>query len=142
MKRSFAFLAAVAATALAPSAGLAQEQDLTVLPPAQNGYQPQTTEWGEPDFRGGWPIDHLNGRTPLQRDPKYGNRAYLTDEEFAQRDAEVQVLSRRYESEEEKGTMGIGHWAEVASANRRTSWITSPANGRLPEYTAEGKRLS
>ncbi len=28
--------------------------------------------------------------------------------------------------------MGIGHWAEVAAANRRTSWITSPASGQLP----------
>ena len=142
MKRSLSLLAAVTAVALAPAAAPAQERDLTVLEPVPQGYKAKTTSWGEPDFRGGWPIDHLNGRTPLQRDPKYGNRAYLTDEEFAQRDAEVQVLSRRYESEEEKGTMGIGHWAEVASANRRTSWITSPANGRLPEYTAEGKRLS
>ena len=142
MKRSLSLLAAVAAVGLGPAAAPAQERDLTVLEPVPQGYKAKTTSWGEPDFRGGWPIDHLNGRTPLQRDPKYGNRAYLTAEEFAQRDAEVQVLSRRYESEEEKGTMGIGHWAEVASANRRTSWITSPANGRLPEYTAEGKRLS
>ncbi len=141
MKRSVALLAALAASTVSLPA-VAQEPDLTVLSPVPQDYKAKTTEWGEPDFRGGWPIDHLNGRTPLQRDPKYGNRAYLTEEEFAQRDAEVQVLARRYESEEEKGTMGIGHWAEVANANRRTSWITSPANGRLPEYTAEGKRLA
>lgn len=142
MKRSLSLLVAVAGAVLVPAIGVAQEQDLTVLAPVPQGYKAKTTSWGEPDFRGGWPIDHLNGRTPLQRDPKYGNRAYLTDEEFAQRDQEVQVLARRYQSEDEKGTMGIGHWAEVAAANRRTSWITSPANGRLPEYTAEGKRLS
>jgi hypothetical protein len=142
MTRSLALLAAVAACALAPAAGLAQQQDLTVLTPVPKDYEAKKTSWGEPDFRGGWPIDHLNGRTPLQRDPKYGNRAYLTDEEFAARDAEVQVLAQRYQSEDAKGTMGIGHWAEVANANRRTSWITSPANGRLPEYTAEGKRMS
>ena len=142
MKRSLSLLAAVTAVALAPAAAPAQERDLTVIEPVPQGYKAKTTSWGEPDFRGGWPIDHLNGRTPLQRDPKYGNRAYLTDEEFAERDAQVQQLARRYENEDEKGTMGIGHWAEVASANRRTSWITSPANGRLPEYTAEGKRLA
>ena len=142
MKRSLSLLAAVTAVALAPAAAPAQERVLTVIEPVPQGYKAKTTSWGEPDFRGGWPIDHLNGRTPLQRDPKYGNRAYLTDEEFAERDAQVQQLARRYENEDEKGTMGIGHWAEVASANRRTSWITSPANGRLPEYTAEGKRLA
>jgi hypothetical protein len=105
-------------------------------------YKAKKTSWGEPDFRGGWPIDHLNGRTPLQRDPKYGNRAYLTDEEFAERDKEVQALAKRYENEDKEGKMGIGHWAEVANANRRTSWITSPENGRLPAFTAEGKRLA
>jgi hypothetical protein len=131
---------ALAATVALPAA--AQEQDLTVLPPAQNGYQPQTTEWGEPDFRGGWPIDHLNGRTPLQRDPQYGDRIFLTDAEFAERSETVAELARRYENEDSSGTMGIGHWAEVAAANRRTSWIVSPANGRLPEFTAEGKRLA
>jgi hypothetical protein len=142
MRKSLALLTAVAAVALAPTAALAQPADLTQIAPVPTDYKAKTTSWGEPDLRGGWPIDHLNGRTPLQRDPKYGNRAYLTDEEFAQRDQEVQVLARRYESEEEQGTMGIGHWAEVANANRRTSWITSPSNGRLPEYTAEGKRLA
>ena len=120
----------------------AQETDLTVLPPAQNGYRPATTEWGEPDFRGGWPIDHLNGRTPFQRDPKHGDRIFLTDEEFAEREEMVAELERRYENEDTQGKMGIGHWAEVAAANRRTSWIVSPADGRLPAYTAEGKRRS
>ena len=120
----------------------AQEADLTVLPPAQNGYKPATTEWGEPDFRGGWPIDHLNGRTPFQRDPKHGDRIFLTDEEFAEREEMVAELERRYENEDTQGKMGIGHWAEVAAANRRTSWIVSPADGRLPAYTAEGKRRS
>ena len=142
MMRSLTLLAAVAAGALIPAAGMAQQQDLTVLSPVPTDYRAKQTEWGEPDFRGGWPIDHLNGRTPLQRDPKYGNRAYLTDEEFAARDAEVQALSQRYQNEDSEGRMGIGHWAEVANANRRTSWITSPANGRLPAYTAEGQRLA
>jgi len=142
MTRSLTVLALAATAALVAAPGVAQERDLTVLVPVPQDYQAAKTAWGEPDFRGGWPIDHLNGRTPLQRDPKYGNRAYLTDEEFAQRDAEVQQLAQRYQNEDSQGKMGIGHWAEVASANRRTSWITAPANGRLPEYTAEGKRLA
>src|SRR5690606_14148239 len=49
---------------------------------------------------------------------------------------------KRYETEDAADKLGIGHSAEVAAANRRTSWLTSPANGRLPAYTAEGKRQS
>lgn len=139
-------LAAVAAPAVLalglPAAAPAQEGDLTVLPVAQNGYHPKTTEWGEPDFTGGWPIDFLNGRTPLQRDPKHGNRIFLTDEEFAERDTMVQQLEKRYENEDADNKLGIGHWAEVGGANRRTSWIVSPSDGRLPAYTEEGKRRS
>ena len=76
--RKSLWLAGLAAALVLPAAASA-EQDLTKLPPAENGFKPKKTEWGEPDFRGGWPIDSLNGRTPLQRDPKYGNRQLLTD---------------------------------------------------------------
>ena len=140
--RPFALLTAVGALACATAPAVAQETDLTAVPEVPKTYKAKTTPWGEPDFRGGWPIDHLNGRTPLQRDPKHGNRVFLTDEEFAERDAAVDQLAKRYENEDESGRMGIGHWAEVAAANRRTSWIVSPANGRLPEFTPEGQRLS
>src|SRR5687768_12664304 len=106
MKRSLTLLAAVAICAWAPVASLAQEVDLTVVQPVPTTYRAKQTAWGEPDFRGGWPIDHLNGRTPLQRDPAQGNRAYLTDEEFGARDQAVQALARRYENEDSQGTMG------------------------------------
>lgn len=135
-----ALLPLVALVLSAPA--LAQDEDLTVLPAASDDYRPSQTAWGEPDLRGGWPIDHLNGRTPLQRDPAMGNRQLLTQEEYAARAQAVEALEQRYQNEDSSGTMGIGHWAEVASANRRTSWITAPENGRLPAYTAEGERLS
>lgn len=137
------FLSAVALTlALASGSAVAQEEDLTRLPPASDDYRPSQTPWGEPDLRGGWPIDHLNGRTPLQRAAEHGNRQLLTQEEYAARAEAVEALEQRYQNEDTSGTMGIGHWAEVAAANRRTSWITAPADGRLPAYTAEGDRLS
>ncbi|QZH75224.1 MAG: hypothetical protein JY451_00905 [Erythrobacter sp.] len=127
---------------LASGPAHAQDEDLTQLPAPSNEYQPARTSWGEPDFRGGWPIDHLNGRTPFQRPPEFGDRQLLTEEEFAARAETVAALEQRYQNEDSSGTMGIGHWAEVAAANRRTSWITSPANGQLPAYTPEGQRLS
>ena len=39
------------------------------------------TSWGEPDISGMWPINHLVTNR-LQRDPKLGDRLYLTDQEF------------------------------------------------------------
>ncbi len=126
----------------APLAVSAQEEDLTVVPAVPADYRPALTSWGEPDLRGGWPIDHLNGRTPLQRAEEHGNRVFLTEEEFAEREGMVEQLAQRYQNEDESGTMGIGHWAEVSPANRRTSWIVDPPNGRLPAYTEEGKRQS
>ena len=131
-----------AAALVAPAALLAQEEDLTQLPAPSDDYRPATTSWGEPDFRGGWPIDHLNGRTPLMRPAEYGNRQLLNEEEYAERLGMVEQLEQRYQNEDSSDTMGIGHWAEVAAANRRTSWITSPADGQLPAYTAEGQRRS
>jgi len=120
----------------------AQEADLSVVPVPSDAYAPAKTPWGEPDFRGGWPIDHLNSRTPLERDPALGTRVFLTEEEFAAREETVAQLAQRYENEDAKNTLGIGHWAEVYPANRRTSWIIDPPDGRLPARTEEGTRLS
>lgn len=134
-------LALLLAALTLPGSAWAQE-DLTRLPDPSDSYRPALTSWGEPDFRGGWPIDHLNGRTPLQRDPALGDRQLLTEQEYAERAEVVEALEQRYANEDESGTMGMGHWAEVAAANRRTSWITAPANGQLPALTPEGQRLS
>ncbi len=138
--RSASFL--VASLALLTAGGAVAQEDLTQLPAPSNDFRPSLTSWGEPDFRGGWPIDHLNGRTPFQRPAEYGNRQLLTEKEYNERAQAVAQLEQRYENEESEGTMGMGHWAEVAAANRRTSWITAPANGQLPAYTPEGQRLS
>ena len=141
MRAAVKLLLATGVAVLSATALPAQE-DLTQLPAPSDEFRPEQTAWGEPDLRGGWPIDHLNGRTPLQRAAEHGDRQLLTQEEFAARSETVEQLGQRYQNEEASGTMGIGHWAETADANRRTSWITSPADGRLPAFTQEGQRLS
>ena len=115
--------------------------DPTVLPPVSDDYRPATTAWGDPDLRGGWPIDHLNG-LPLQRTPEQGNRHFLTDEEFATRQARIDTLAARYETEDSSGAMGQGHWVEMGEGSRRTSLLVHPQNGRMPAFTPEGQRLS
>jgi hypothetical protein len=104
-------------------------------------YVPPRTAWGDPDLTGMWPIDKLNG-TPVQRPESFGERRYLTDEEFAERVERLRGLNARYDDEIATNKMGIGHWAEMGEPNRLTSLIMEPSNGRLPALTAEGERRS
>ncbi len=134
-------LAVAAAIAPAASAQQSVPADLTAVPPVPGDYRPKTTAWGDPDLRGRWPIDHLNG-TPLQRDPAQGDRVFLTEEEMAARRQRVEAAAARYENEDSQDRLGQGHWVEMGVASRRTSLIVSPANGRLPDMTEEGKRRS
>jgi hypothetical protein len=123
-------LLAAAAAALLSASG-AQTQDQTWSQP--------TTPWGEPDIRGMWPIGHLTG-TPLQRPDQFGERLYLTDEEFAEKEGRLATQAARYDTEDAANKIGMGHWAETGDPNRLTSLIVSPANGRIPPLTEEGQR--
>ena len=131
-------LLAMAIAAASPAAW-AQQKDLVTVPPVPHAYHPKKTPWGEPDLRGTWPIDHLNF-TPLQRTAAQGDRAFLTDEEYAARVKQLTERAGQYADEEKKGKLGMGHWVEVGTPNRRTSLLIVPANGQLPAQTAEGKR--
>ncbi|MGI4880556.1 MAG: hypothetical protein ACRYG4_24080 [Janthinobacterium lividum] len=113
--------------------------DLTVLPPVPKTYVPKKTSWGDPDFRGIWPIDHLGG-LPLQRTVEQGNRVFLNDEEYAEREKRMERSRNAAETETKANKLGMGNWVEMTGAGRRTSLLIDPANGRLPELTEEGKR--
>jgi hypothetical protein len=103
------------------------------------------TAWGDPDLQGIWPASELIG-VPLQRDPALGTRAYLTDEEFAQRQKQA---SRQAESDSEEfvapagggdGTGPPNHWLERGTPQRQASLIVDPPNGRMPAMTPDGER--
>ena len=96
-------------------------------PPAK--WTPALTAWGDPDLTGVWPVTHLNG-TPVQRPAEFGERRLLTDQEFAKRQADIAANRIRL----------AGAWAEVGEANRLTSLVVDPPNGRLPALTDEGRR--
>jgi len=102
------------------------------------------TAWGDPDLQGMWPIINLIS-TPFQRDPKYGDRLYLSDEEYAQTQERLAARDKRYQDEIKSNKMGMGHWAEASHHNeaaRLTSLIREPADGRFPELTDRGKELA
>jgi hypothetical protein len=105
-------------------------------------WQQPKTEWGDPDLQGIWPIQHMT-LTPLERPVEFGTRAFLTDEEFAERTRSVAARNERYNSEIAQDSMGQGHWAEAGQVpQRQASLIVDPPNGRLPELTAAGKAKS
>ncbi len=111
---------------------------------ADGAWQQPRTAWGDPDLQGMWPIINLIS-TPFQRDPKYGNRRFLTDEEYAATQERLDARDARYEEEIKNNKMGMGHWAEASHHNeaaRLTSLLVMPEDGRFPELTAHGKDLA
>jgi hypothetical protein len=106
------------------------------------------TPWGDPDLQGIWPSSEMIG-VPLQRAPELGTRAYLTDQEFAQRQAQ---LARQADADDEQfvadrapgavadGTGPPAHWGERGKPQRQASLIVDPPNGRMPPMTPDGER--
>jgi hypothetical protein len=102
-------------------------------------YAPPKTAWGDPDLEGVWPG---NMGVPMQRPANLGERATLTDEEFAAKEAAAKKQAQADgESVATSDTrVGIGppsYWTERGKPTRQTSLIVDPPNGRLPDLTAE-----
>jgi hypothetical protein len=115
--------------------------ELYKLKPVDHSYRPRKTSWGDPDFRGVWPIDSLGGLA-LQRTPAQGERVYLTEEELKARNAAMERSREAADKEDKAGKLGMGHWVEMTGAGQRTSLLIDPKDGRLPELTEYGKKMN
>jgi len=124
---------------------------LTAAPPASGqvqdaGASPQTA-WGDPDLQGIW---NNNTITPLQRPAEFANQEFLSAEEAVA--LEQQAIARvaeqnapsavRTEPLPAGGNVGAynSYWTEQGTRivpTGRTSLITDPPNGRLPQLTTE-----
>ncbi len=137
-RKTLKTIAIVTASALAfitPAA--AQDvvpDDLTTIAPVPTDFDPPRTSWGDPDFRGMFPIDNI-ASIPMQRPAQYGDRFYLNDREYEQRLQQAAGSDERYEAEDEAGTIGFGHWVESDASGRRTSLLVYPEDGQLPAMT-------
>ena len=112
-------------------------------PGQTKSWTPPKTAWGDPDLQGMWPG---NMGVPLQRPESMGTRTTLTDEEFAQREAQArkqaQADSESTAASDSKTTIGPpSYWVERGTPTRQTSLIVDPPNGRLPPLTAEEQKL-
>jgi hypothetical protein len=85
---------------------------------AQADYAPPKNAMAQPDLGGLWTNATV---TQLERDPRFGDRLTMT--------------------QEEAGKLGASDEAPVMQINGeyRTSFLTSPASGKLPALTSEAK---
>jgi hypothetical protein len=100
------------------------------------------TKWGDPDLEGIWREDV---QVPLQRDPKYAGREFLTDQEVAAADArKAKNVSRdkRQDVGTEKDVAGAYNavFQSMKYTGRRTSEIVDPPDGRIPPLTPEAQK--
>jgi len=106
---------------------------------------PQTA-WGAPDLQGVWDFRTI---TPLERPENLGDKAFLTQEEAAQREQSAVDRATRLWDREARRTEAGGNvggynnfWMDQGTnviGTRRTSLIIDPPNGRLPEVTETGR---
>ena len=84
-------------------------------------WKPPKTSWGDPDLQGMWPG---NMGVPLQRPEKLGTRTTLTDQEFAQKEAQAKKQAEAdSQSTAASDSVGIGppsYWVERGTPTRQT----------------------
>src|SRR5579871_2975970 len=114
------------------------------------------TEWGDPDLQGVWTSDDSYG-VPFERPMRYGDRKLLTDEEYAARAKENELLVTSIQA---GVTPNVGYWVQhegveaqpygsnwseyARRTTRQTSLIVDPLDGHIPALTPQGmyRRLS
>jgi hypothetical protein len=112
-------------------------------------WTPPKTAWGDPDLEGVWTSDDSYG-VPFERPKRYGDRKLLTDEEYAGRAKEWDLLRTSVQA----GVFpNAGYWAQhegvdaepypsnwseyARRTSRQTSLIVDPGDGQLPALTPQ-----
>jgi hypothetical protein len=112
---------------------------------------PRTLD-GHPDLQGVWTNATL---TTVERPASLGTQATMTEKEAATREAQmVKMVEDSDKPSDPNQVLGAGNpggyntfWfnpankVAVVNGEHRTSLITKPANGRVPELTERGKEL-
>jgi hypothetical protein len=120
--------------------------DLNKLQPVNTTYTPPKTAWGDYNFAHTWQIENLNAaRILFQRPQKWGNRVYLTPEEFKIRQTNAQRSDSSFSNEGQGlnagGTQGLANWVTATEFGHRTSMLIDPADGQLPPLTPWAEEL-
>jgi hypothetical protein len=118
---------------------------------AQQGstpYTAQRTPWGDPDLQGVFTTDDELG-VPFERPEQFGDRALVTDTEFAEREAQArrqavtdaeEFAAPRVAGRGGDGTGPPAHWLERGKPSRRTSLVIDPPDGRIPYLNEQARQ--
>ena len=120
--KTLSITAAICATAIAVGA-------TAIAVAAQKPYTAPRTPWGHPDLQGTWTTDDARS-VPLQRAPEFGDRRFLSDQEYA---------DRKRRDDETRGDVRLAAGTFVGEVgtrtHRQTSLVIEPGNGRVPART-------
>lgn len=92
------------------------------------------TPWGEPDLQGTFSSDDANS-IPMDRPKQFGDRLWLTDEEFAERSKRVADALQR-----NKNAVGAFRGEVAGKALKQTSRVIDPPDGQTPALTPEAQK--
>jgi len=90
-------------------------------------YRAPRTPWGDPDLQGVWSSDDMSN-IPMSRAQQYGDRLYLDEKEFAERQSQIQ----RGVQQSETNADSTFRFDFARRAFRQTSLVVDPADGRVP----------
>jgi hypothetical protein len=126
--------AAILSTSVLCTAGPAAAQaagsaDAKAAKRVDPNWKAPRTPWGHPDISGTWTTDDMRG-IPMSRQPQYGIRQHLTDQEFAARAKQRQ--NARAIDDARTGTFRNEEGSRDFSY---TSMVIDPPDGRVPPTT-------
>ena len=120
--------------------------NLDALQKVDTTYTPPRTQWGDYNFAHTWQIENLNAARILFQRPKvWGNRIYLTPDEFKIRQTNAQRSDSNFSNEGQGlnagGTQGLANWVTSTEFGHRTSMLIDPVDGQLPALTPWAEEL-
>ncbi len=143
LRRWLGAMAGLAALAAATVSTSGQTSPQDTRPVMTANWKTPRTPWGDPDLQGIYTTDALGQNVPFERDPKFGTKAWMSQEEADKRRGERR-LAIAFGGPGDTGNYGV-EWrdTERAKPSNQTSLLIDPPDGRLPPLTPEGqKRLA
>ena len=107
-------------------------------------WQAPRLSWGDPDLQGTFTSRDMTG-IAMERQPQYGTRQHLTEEEFQQRlsggAGGLAAIAASQDNEGDRLQLSALDSAETGTRTFvYTSYIIEPEDGRMPALTEEGRQ--
>jgi hypothetical protein len=133
-------LLALTAGLVAASLGLTAQTPAAAPKGAKKAYTPPKTPWGDPDLQGNWPAQF---NIPMQRAGSVKDKEVLSDEEFAQTEAQAAQQSANVQKQyENQITINPPlYWSEGGRRTKQTSVVVDPPDGRIPPLTPQAQKI-